>query len=139
MRTDVLRWLMRATGLVVGVAVLLVQFPGPARGAPGRETVRVLLPPASVTFDPRRWEATLIVANTWKSLGIDVEVMPFPNYPSLSARTSRQPFNYDAFVSTFVGRPERLDPDALLYAPLHSSGIGDGGSNAFGYASAEYD
>lgn len=127
--------------LTASLAALLLIGPaaGPAGGAPGGEAVRIVMPTASVTFDPRRWEASLIVANAWKSLGIDVEVVPFPDFPSLAARTGRQPFNYDAFVSTFVGRPERLDPDALMHAPLHSAGIGDGGSNAFGYASPAYD
>ena len=140
MRHDTRVW---ARGMAILLAAALVlAVSGGAIGAPApasRSPVKVLLVAPAVTYDPLRWESTLLAANAWKQLGIDVEVRPFADFASLTARHSREPFDFDAFVSGYVGRPERLDPDALLYGPFHSKGIFDNGPNYFGYANPEYD
>src|SRR3972149_5850125 len=140
MRQDTRIWARGMAILLAAARVLAVS--GGAIGAPApasRSLVKVLLVAPAVTYDPLRWESTLLAANAWKQLGIDVEVRPFADFASLTARHSREPFDFDAFVSGYVGRPERLDPDALLYGPFHSKGIFDNGPNYFGYANPEYD
>src|SRR5574341_872065 len=133
-------WARIAVGVALIAAAMIVQPGLLVSGAPvGRQQVKVTLPTASTTFDVQRWEATLVVANAWKSLGMNVEVIPFQDFPSLVARVGGSPNDFDAFVSSFAARPERLDPDALLYVPLHSSGIFNNGPNLFAYSSAEYD
>jgi len=131
------RWtaVVLAAALALATASGVVGAPAPASRSP----VKVLVAVPAVTYDPLRWESTLLVANAWKALGMEVEIRPFADLPSLTARHSREPFDFDAFVSGYVGRPERLDPDALLYGPFHSKGIFDNGPNYMGYANPEYD
>ncbi len=93
----------------------------------------------SATYDPRRWEATLVVTNNWKKLGIDVNLEVVPDINALTARTPVAPWNWDAEIQGFIGRPDRLDPDEMVSRPWHSSGIADKGPNEAGYKSAEYD
>ncbi len=113
-------WLVRGVVGLAVIALAVMAWPRlPVSGAPaGRQQVKVTFLTASTTFDVRRWEATLIVANAWRSLGMDVEVVPFQDFPALLARVGRDPFNFDAFVSSFVARPERLG------APFHRGGRG---------------
>jgi peptide/nickel transport system substrate-binding protein len=101
------------------------------------QSVVVLAPSAG--YDVRRWEATLLMTTAWKDLGFDVDLQGFADFGTLTDKYSVEPFDWDAYVSGYVGRPSRLDPDELLYRPWHSSGIGEGGANASAYINPEYD
>lgn len=109
--------------------------------APSAEELvpRVVLLAPSAGYDPARWEATLLMTAAWRELGFDVQLEGLPDFSTLNANTSTEPFNWDAFVAGFVGRPSRLDPDELLYRPFHCSGIEDQGPNAAGYCNPQYD
>ena len=99
--------------------------------------VRVLAPAAS--YDTRRWEATLLMANVWQQLGFDVDVRDFPDFATLLATVSSEPSLWEAYVTGYLGRPQRLDPDELLFRPFHCSGITEFGANMVGYCNPPYD
>jgi len=84
-----------------------------------------------------RFQAGQMIAASWRQLGLQVDVQGL-DFNTLTAATSRPPFNFDAFISGYVARPERLDPDVLLFRPFDSSGIATG-TNNFGYHSAQFD
>ena len=108
--------------------------PDPSERVP---SVIVLAPSAG--YDVRRWEATLLMTAAWQQLGFDVDLQGFSDFGTLVANYSNEPFDWDAYVAGYVGRPSRLDPDELLYRAWHSSGISDGGANASAYANPEFD
>ncbi len=99
--------------------------------------VHIVAPSAG--YDPARWEASLLMTAAWQELGFDVQLQGFPDFSTLDAVASSDPWDWDAFVSGFVSRPSRLDPDELLYRPFHCSGIADLGPNYVGYCNSEYD
>lgn len=118
-------------------APVVEEPPAPPDPSEKVQTVIVLAPSAG--YDVRRWEATLLMTTAWKQLGFDVDLRGFADFGTLVANYSNEPFDWDAYVAGYVGRPSRLDPDELLYRAWHSSGISDGGPNASAYVSAEYD
>ena len=139
-----------AWSLMAGL-VLVACGSGSPESEPGRPTtvsesvdastkvppVRVLAPAAS--YDTRRWEATLLMANVWQELGFDVEVRGFPDFATLLSTVSSEPSLWEAYVTGYLGRPQRLDPDELLYRPFHCSGIMEFGANLVGYCNPQYD
>ena len=86
---------------------------------------------------PQAFQAAQLIAQTWRQLGLDVELRP----------TARQQHSqivwyererWDATMWRMVGRPERSDPDELVYNLFHSS-TAPRGFNFVGYNSPEYD
>lgn len=88
-------------------------------------------------YDNVRYEFGLMIAEEWKKLGFDVEVLP-TEWNRLSDVGIQQK-NYDAFTLSWSGRAERIDPDHFIYGTLHSSLSGIGGYNIAGYNNPEYD
>ncbi|MET0604826.1 MAG: hypothetical protein ABWZ80_00070, partial [Beijerinckiaceae bacterium] len=86
---------------------------------------------------PQAFQAAQLIAQAWKQLGLDVEVRP----------TARQQHSHiiwfererwDTTMWRMVGRPERSDPDELVFNLFHSS-TAPKGFNFVGYTSPEYD
>ena len=87
----------------------------PARAQQAGDPVRqlfILAQPQAAA--PQEYQAAEMVADAWKSLGLQVQVRPLPG----------QQFNqiiwyerqrWDATTWQMVGRPERSDPDELTY------------------------
>jgi peptide/nickel transport system substrate-binding protein len=99
-------------------------------------TVEFVIPNAA--YDPIRFESGLLLAQEWERLGLQVNVVAM-DFTALTQRLGAEPFDsYNAFISGYVSRPERLDPDVLLYRPFHCSGV-DTGVNYQGYCSEAYD
>jgi peptide/nickel transport system substrate-binding protein len=123
--------------------VVVTATPDPAaEAAPpdARDKVpSILLIAPSATYDPARWEATLLMTAAWRELGFDVTLRGFPDFSTLNSNLNSEPFDWHAGVAGFVGRPSRLDPDELLYRPFHCSGIGHGAPNLGAYCNPEYD
>lgn len=99
--------------------------------------VHIVAPSAG--YDPARWEAALLMSAAWQELGFEVQLEGFPDFSTLDNVANSEPFDWDAFVSGFVSRPTRLDPDELIYRPFHCSGIENQGPNYVGYCNPEYD
>lgn len=98
--------------------------------------IRLSIPVSS--YDPIRYEAGLLLAREWENLGLTVEVTAM-DFTALTQHLGDPPHDdYNAFVSGYVSRPERLDPDVLLYRPFTCAGV-ETGVNYQGYCSEEYD
>lgn len=99
-------------------------------------TLQFIIPTAS--YDPIRYEAGLLLTQAWEELGLSVEVTGM-DFQALSQRLNSPPNDdFHAFISGYVSRPERLDPDVLLNRPFTCPGV-DTGVNYQGYCSEEYD
>jgi peptide/nickel transport system substrate-binding protein len=82
-----------------------------------------LVPPldfpfSSAAHDPVRNEIGMLLAQEWESLGMRVNTMPmdFAGYNAI-VETGE---GFHAFIGGLVSRPERLDPDVLLYRTFYS-------------------
>jgi peptide/nickel transport system substrate-binding protein len=126
--------------ILILVAVLLLAVPIAPLGAQAR---LVPMPELTFTFptftyDPIRYEASLMIVSNLQKLGMTVRLIPM-DFTALTQRISTPPWDFNLFVSGYVSRPERLDPDVLLYRPFFGAFTGEGGSNYQGYKSAEFD
>ena len=86
---------------------------------------------------PQSYQASQLIAQQWRQLGLDVDVKPLQR----QAQTQLIWFSRDKWDATMwrmVGRPERSDPDEFLYSLYHSS-YAEKGYNFIGYINPEYD
>jgi len=86
---------------------------------------------------PQSYQASQLIAQQWRQLGLDVDVKPLQR----QAQTQLIWFSRDKWDTTMwrmVGRPERSDPDEFLYSLYHSS-YAEKGYNFIGYINPEYD
>ncbi|MGI9353683.1 MAG: ABC transporter substrate-binding protein [Rhizobiaceae bacterium] len=118
-----------ATTLIVGTAL-----PAFAAGDKIREFSIVSRPQAA---QPAEFQFVQIIAQEWRKLGLDVkvDVMPWPQMADLVW------YNRDKWDTTgwqMVGRPERSDPDELIFNLYHSS-TAPKGYNFLGYNNPDYD
>ncbi len=123
---------------IVGIAVLLCVGVGLSVSAlTPVDPIQFVIPAAS--WDPVRNESGKMLTRNWEELGLTVELIEL-DYAGSAERLGKPPFDdYSAWVFGFVSRPERLDPDVLLYWPFHSSNIGEDGTNYAAFSSAYYD
>jgi len=106
----------------------------PASGDPIRPLVLITRPQAAA---PAAYQAAELIAQEWRKLGLLVELRPLPTQQqSQVVWYERQ--RWDATMWQMVGRPERGDPDEMVYNLLHSANIATG-YNFVGYANPDYD
>ncbi|MEM9047566.1 MAG: ABC transporter substrate-binding protein [Pseudomonadota bacterium] len=125
------------TMLSAGVTAALlacVAVPALAAGDKIREISIVSRPQAA---QPAEFQFVQIIAQEWRKLGLDVkvDVMPWEQMADLVW------YNRDTWDVTgwqMVGRPERSDPDELIFNLYHSS-TAPKGYNFLGYVNPEYD
>jgi len=86
---------------------------------------------------PQAYQASQLIAQEWRKLGLDIDVKPLQR----QAQTQLIWFSRDKWDVTMwrmVGRPERSDPDELIYNLFHSS-TREKGFNFVGYQNPNYD
>lgn len=132
--------LSRREALFLGVSAVAVGVgvSGPADAqAAGDRVRRIVLFSDTQGAQPQAFQAAQLIAQTWRQLGLDVEVRP----------TARQQHSqivwfererWDTTMWRMVGRPERSDPDELLFNLFHSS-TAPRGFNFVGFNSPDYD
>lgn len=109
-------------------------LPSQAEGDAIRE-ISVLSRPQAA--QPQEFQFVQLIAQEWRKLGLDVkvEVMPWEQMADVVW------YNRDKWDVTgwqMVGRPERSDPDELIYNLFHSS-TAEKGYNFIGYSNPELD
>ncbi|MDQ7849977.1 MAG: hypothetical protein RB148_06860, partial [Armatimonadota bacterium] len=124
--------------LVILSLLIPLLWPASLRAQSGTRVPDLTFVFPSASYDPVRYESGILLSNNWRRLGLEVEVVPM-DFTALSRRISTPPWDFHAFISGFVARPERLDPDVLLFRPFHSSQDVPGGTNFMGYRNPEYD
>jgi peptide/nickel transport system substrate-binding protein len=125
--------LLGATSLVAAASPGL---PALAQQA-GGQIRRIVILSAAQASDPQEFQAAQLVAQAWRQLGLDVEVRGLPR-PQLSDIVWRSRDRWDTTMWRMVGRPERSDPDELVYNLFHSS-TRETGFNFVGYLNPQYD
>ena len=105
-----------------------------AQGDPVR-TITVLSQPQAAA--PYEYQSIQLVANAWRQLGVDVEIQVAP-WEQLSDIVWFNRETWDATGWQMVGRPERSDPDEIVFNLFHSS-TAERGFNFVGYNNPEYD
>jgi len=125
-----MRSLIHATALTA-----LLSAAGSIATAEPIRTIDLLSRPQAA--QPSEFQFVQIIAQEWRKLGLDVNVrvMPFEQMADIVW------FNRDAWDTTawqMVGRPERSDPDEIVFNLFHTTTAADG-FNFIGYLNPEYD
>ena len=129
----------RNTRFLSVIAVLILAFSALSVSAQEER----LVPPITLaipvsSYDPIRYEAGLLLAQEWENLGLTVNVTAL-DFTALTQLLGSEPHDdFNAFISGYVSRAERLDPDVLLYRPFSCVGV-ESGVNYQGYCSEEYE
>lgn len=99
-----------------------------------RELVLLSKPQAA---SPMEYEMAIYIADEMRKLGINVRHKPMA-WEQLDALLWFDRDQWDFATWAYGARPERLDPDELLYNKLHSS-LWEVGDNQSAYSNPEYD
>ena len=98
-------------------------------------TIELLTRPQAAA--PQEFQSAQLIAQAWRDLGLDVEVEAMP-WEQLADRVWYDRDAWDATAWQMVGRPERGDPDEIVFNLFHSS-TAESGYNFIGYDNPEYD
>ena len=128
------RLFVTASLLVATAAVAPSTALAQASGDKIRKIVLVSWPQG---VNPQAYQASQMIAQQWRQLGLDVEVrsMPWAQHIQLVWNEREK---WDTTMWRMVGRPERSDPDEVVYNNYHSTSAPTG-FNFVGYISPEYD
>lgn len=110
----------------------------PALAQPAGDPVRplvILTEPQAAS--PQVYQAAEMVADGWRSLGLQVQVRPLPGQ-QFNQVVWYERGRWDATTWQMGGRPERSDPDELTYNLFVSANIANG-YDFVGYNNPEYD
>jgi peptide/nickel transport system substrate-binding protein len=86
---------------------------------------------------PQEFQSVQLIAQEWRKLGLDVQVKAMP-WEQMSDVVWYQRDKWDTTAWQMVGRPERSDPDEIVYNLFHSS-TAEKGYNFIGYVNPDYD
>lgn len=123
--------LKRATACV---AILSALGPVPALADPIR-TIEIFTRPQAA--QPSEFQFVQLIAQEWRKLGIDVEVNVSP-WEQMSEVVWFSRDEWDTTAWQMVGRPERSDPDEIVFNLFHNT-TAEKGFNFIGYNNPDYD
>jgi peptide/nickel transport system substrate-binding protein len=126
----------RRYALAGAVAIATTAFTT-AAVAQGDKIRKIVLISGAQAADQQEFQSAQLIAQEWRKLGLEVEVRGLPR-PQVSDVVWYKRDTWDVTMWRMVGRPERSDPDELIYNLFHSS-TREKGFNFVGYQSAEYD
>lgn len=124
-------FLSRATAWV---ALATALGAAPAAAEPIR-TINLLTRPQAA--QPAEFQFVQLIAQEWRKLGLDVNVQVMP-WEQLSEIVWFNRDTWDTTAWQMVGRPERSDPDEIVFNLFHTS-TAEKGFNFIGYQNAAYD
>ena len=125
----------RTLSLVSSVALSVGLLAGPALSEDAIRKIELLSRPQAA--QPAEFQAMELVAQEWRKLGLDVEVKVMP-WEQLADIVWDNRNDWDATAWQMVGRPERSDPDEIIFNLFHSS-TAEEGYNFIGYNNPAYD
>ena len=105
--------------------------------AEGDRVRKLVLISGAQAADPQEFQAAQLIAQEWRKLGLEVEVRGLPR-PQVSDLVWYNRDKWDVTMWRMVGRPERSDPDELVYNLFHST-TREKGFNFVGYVNPAYD
>jgi len=86
---------------------------------------------------PQEFQSAQLIAQAWRELGLDVTVNAMP-WEQLADVVWYERDVWDVTAWQMVGRPERGDPDEIVFNLFHSS-TAESGYNFIGYNNPAYD
>jgi peptide/nickel transport system substrate-binding protein len=122
-----------STAILAAVAAVGVSWPAWA-GDVIRTLTILSRPQAS---QPQEFQSIQLLAQEWRKLGLDIRVQVMP-WEQMSDLVWYQRDKWDMTAWQMVGRPERLDPDELVFNLFHTS-TSEKGYNFVGYKNPTYD
>ncbi|MEM9221882.1 MAG: ABC transporter substrate-binding protein [Pseudomonadota bacterium] len=123
------------TPLTVAFAVsTAIATPALSAGEPIRELHLLTRPQAA---QPQEFQFIQLIAQEWRKLGLEIEVDVMP-WEQMADVVWYNRDDWDMTGWQMVGRPERSDPDEIVYNLFHSS-TADSGYNFIGYENPEFD
>lgn len=127
-QTSVLR---TAAALAVGLGMF---WSAPVSADQIRQ-IKILSRPQAA--NPQEFQSIQLIAQEWRKLGLDVkvEIMPWEQMADVVWENRDK---WDVTGWQMVGRPERSDPDEIVFNLFHSS-TAEKGYNFIGYKNAEFD
>lgn len=125
------------TTFAAGTIVALTIGALPAAAESGDPIRELTLISRAQAANPSQFQAAELIAQAWRKLGLDVKVQGLPR-PQQSDAVWYNRDTWDLTMWQMVGRPERSDPDELIYNLFHSS-TSEKGYNFVGYVNQEYD
>jgi peptide/nickel transport system substrate-binding protein len=109
-----------------------------ALAAEGGDKIRpIVLLSRPQANDPALFQAAQLAVQQWKRLGLNISVQVLSNAQQ-NAVVWNERKKWDVATWEMVGRPERSDPDELVYS-LFNSALADSGYDFVGYVNPEYD
>ena len=135
MTTEVSRRLLLASG--ASAAALVAASPDAVAQAAGDRIRKIVLISWPQGQNPQGFQASQLIAQEWRKLGLEVEVRPLP-WPQHIQIVWNERARWDTTMWRMVGRSERSDPDEIVYNLFHSS-TAEKGFNFVGYNNPEYD
>ena len=104
---------------------------------PGDKIRPIVLLSKPQASDPSLFQAAQLAIQQWKKLGLNISVQVVSS-PQQNAIVWNERQKWDATTWEMVGRPERSDPDELVYS-LFNSQLAATGYDFVGYINPEYD
>lgn len=126
-----------ATFSAAAIALAAVCLTPGAADAAGDRVRKLVLISGAQAADPQEYQAAQLIAQEWRKLGLEVEVRGLPR-PQVSDIVWYNRDKWDVTMWRMVGRPERSDPDELVYNLFHST-TREKGFNFVGYVNPDYD
>ncbi|MCC7425728.1 MAG: twin-arginine translocation pathway signal protein [Alphaproteobacteria bacterium] len=131
------RYILKA-GTALGAVGLLSGLPGIASAQQAGDRIRkIVLVARPQAADTQAYQAAELIVQAWRQLGLDIEIRAMPR-PQQSELVWFNRDRWDMTMWQMVGRPERSDPDELVFNLFHSS-VAARGYNFVGYVNPEYD
>jgi len=128
------RDVLRASTAILGASALGAPAFAQQAGDPIRRLVILNRPQSN---NPQAYQASEMIAQEWRKLGLEVELRPLPRQQQ-SEVVWNQRDRWDMTMWQMVGRPERSDPDEFVFNLFHSS-TAPTGFNFVGWSDPEYD
>jgi peptide/nickel transport system substrate-binding protein len=128
------RDVLRASTAILGASALGAPALAQQAGDPIRRLVILNRPQSN---NPQAYQASEMIAQEWRKLGLEVELRPLPRQQQ-SEVVWNQRDRWDMTMWQMVGRPERSDPDEFVFNLFHST-TAPTGFNFVGWTDAEYD
>lgn len=128
------RDVLRASTAILGASALGAPALAQQAGDPIRRLVILTRPQSN---NPQAYQASEMIAQEWRKLGLEVELRPLPRQQQ-SEVVWNQRDRWDLTMWQMVGRPERSDPDEFVFNLFHSS-TAPTGFNFVGWTDPDYD
>lgn len=121
-------------GAAATAALMAALGAGPLAAEPIRTIELITRPQAA---QPSEFQFVQLIAQEWRKLGLDVQVKVMPWEQMIQAVWFSRD-EWDTTAWQMVGRPERSDPDEIIFNLFHST-TAEQGFNFIGYDNPRYD